>query len=298
MKKVKTYGQYLIVEENFKDLLMISLYESLTNEDKLELDKKLLNKYLINENIIKTLSEKGKSILLSLAKTASNIVNFLDNIKAELTKHIKEILTNSKEKIKQKLSANKVFVDSIKKEINVDKNAFLHDVKTCKEVSEFYVSKFQDCIINDVMKALKNLFVHKKHDLEVKKMIKEGLDISIIDNLVQHLHKIPPFAWLDMLHHKGTKGAEHLINGLSYITRHLGGPHFTLPVMSSILGIAFEYNIKGLVKHGLLDAADVFTIPFIGLVVKTAGNVATFLACYEVCRELVATSDSLNHKKH
>lgn len=94
-----------------------------------------------------------------------------------------------------------------------------------------------------------------------------------------------------MLHHKGTAGAEGMVKGLSYITKRLGGPEFTLPVISSILGIAFEWVSKGFVKHGLIDAAEIFSVPFVGLVIKTAGNVATFLACYELCKEISLSVD-------
>ena len=286
---IQSYNQYLN-KDNFKELLMLSLYEQLTEDEKTHLRRFQVRRSLVNEGIISTLSAKGKQILQKIASTASNIVNFLDNLKTQLGDHLTKVLTESKDKIKQKLREDKNFLLAVKKEITSDRNAFLNDVKTCKEVSVFYTTKFKDCILKDVMKSLHNLFIHKKHVLQ------EGVDISMFDNLIHHLHKIPPFAWLDMLHHKGTQGAHHLINGLSYITKHLGGPSFELPVISSLLGLAFEWNIKGLIKHGLIEAAELFTIPFIGLVVKTAGNVATFLACYELCREISASNDKFDAK--
>jgi len=269
---------------------MVSLYDNLPIEEKVLLKKRDLNIFLVNEGIVSTLSEKGKEILKKISKTANNIFSFLNKIKEELSKHITEVLTNTKEKLKEKLKGDQVFISAVKKEIHVDKNAFLHDVKTCKDVSNFYTNKFKESILNDVMKSLYKLFKVKE-----SLALFENLDINIIENLVKHLHKIPPFAWLDMLHHKGTEGAEHLINGLSYITKHLGGPEFKLPVISSLLGIAFEYNIKGLIKHGLIEASEIFSVPFIGLIIKTAGNVATFLAAYELCRELSTDIDHFNH---
>ena len=293
MNRIKTYEKFVIQknEVSYKEELILSLYETLSNLEKIELPKYFLKECLINESVIKTLSEKGKNILQKLANTASNVISFLTNIKKELSKHITDVLTKSKELIKTKLSQDKNFLDAIKKELNADRNAFLHDVKTCKEVSDFYTTKFKECIINNVMETLKKFLTQKQS-------IKESLDFNVIDNLVKHLHKIPPYAWLDMLHHSGTHGAEHLVNGLSYITKHLGGPEFKLPVISSLFGIAFEYNIKGLIKHGLIEAAEIFSVPFVGLVIKTAGNVATFLAAYELCREMSTDVEHFNTAAH
>ena len=258
--------------------------------DEEEADSLIINKESLESTLlVKLLDVSCKEILKKIASTSSSIVHFLDNLKSQLGEHLEKVLTETKNKIKEKLKEDKDFLLAVRKEINADRNAFLKDVKTCHEVSIFYTTKFKESILKDVMKSLHNLFLHKKHVLH------EGIDISMFDNLIQHLHKIPPFAWLDMLHHQGTNGAHHLINGLSYITKHLGGPSFVLPVIASLLGLAFEWNIKGLIKHGLIEAADIFSVPFIGLVVKTAGNVATFLACYELCREISASNDSFNH---
>ena len=280
------YNQYLN-NDRFKELLMLSLYETISNEEKMCLHRFQLRRCLVNEGVIDTLSKKGKAVLLKISSTANNIVHFLDKIKTEMYQHLDKILTEGKNKIKEKLSGDKEFIKAIKKHIHVDKNAFIHDVKTCHQVSQFYTAKFRDSIMKSVLTSLHDLFVHKKH------ILKEALNINVIDNLMKHLHKVPPFAWLDMLHHQGTKGSEGLVKGLSYITHRLGGPEFTLPVISSILGLAFEWVTKGMVKHGLIEAAEIFSLPFVGLVVKTAGNVATFLAVYELCREL-----SLSEEKY
>jgi hypothetical protein len=287
-----------MLKDNFKEMLMISLYESLSEEDKSILKRFQLRRCLINESIVDTLSKKGKEVLLKIASTAKNILEFLKKIKTELYNHLNIILTEGKNRIKRKLQADQNFVKTVKKHIHLDKNAFIKDIKTCHEVSAFYTDKFRDSILKSVLTSLHNLLINKKHNV-----VKESLAINVIDNLVKHLHKVPPFAWLDMVHHKGTEGAESIIKGLSYITHRLGGPAFTIPVMASILGLAFEFCMKGMIKHGLIDAAEIFSIPFVGLVVKTAGNVATFLACYELCKEISASIDKfeaekLAHKSH
>lgn len=248
--------------------------------------------FLIKENVISAITATGKNILKKIAEKTKSLIDFINNIKTQLITHIDDILKNTKHKIKEKLKVDNNFISVVKKHISVDKNAFIKDVNTCKDVSDFYITKFNQSIVGEVMKALHNTFKTSES------FVMESLDINVIEHLISHLHKLPPFAWLDMLHHKGTKGAEHIINGLSYITTKLGGPQFTLPVISSILGIAFEYNIKGLIKHGILHGAEIFSIPFVSLIIKTAGNVATFLAVHELCRELLMTDDEINHSHH
>lgn len=293
MHKYKDFhdNRSILVEE-----LMLYCYDNLCQEDKKHLYRLSVRQYVVNESVIDSLSRKGKEVLLKICNSVGDVVNLLDKIKTELHSQLKRVLTDTKNKLKTKLQGDQNFIKVVKNHIHSDRNAFMKDVMTCKNVSDFYTSKFTESIINSVYKSLRNLLVHRKHD--VLDEIKEALNINMIDSVVQHLHKVPPFTWLDMLHHTGSHGVSHLVHCLSYLTKRLGGPEFKLPVMASILGLAFEYNIKGLIKHGLIEAADIFSIPFVGLVVKTAGNVATFLACYELCRELSASEESFQHYDH
>ena len=113
---IQSYNQYLN-KDNFKELLMLSLYEQLTEDEKTHLRRFQVRRSLVNEGIISTLSAKGKQILQKIASTASNIVNFLDNLKTQLGDHLTKVLTESKDKIKQKLREDKNFLLAVKKEI-------------------------------------------------------------------------------------------------------------------------------------------------------------------------------------
>jgi len=86
----------------------------------------------------------------------------------------------------------------------------------------------------------------------------------------------------------GTQGSEVIIQQLSIVTKKLGGPEFVLPIIAIILGIAFEYNIKGLAKHGLLEIVALYSIPFVAPIIKTVGLVATMIAAYELMVAIVA----------
>lgn len=154
------YTQYL-QKNNFKELLMLSLYESLDEKDKVYLHRFQLRRCLVNEGIVDTLSKRGKAILTKIASSANNIIHFLDKIKTEMFQHLDKILTEGKNKIKAKLQGDKNFINTVKKHINLNRNAFLADVKTCAQVSDFYTSKFRDSIMKSVLDSLHDLFVHK-----------------------------------------------------------------------------------------------------------------------------------------
>ncbi len=46
--------------------------------------------------------------------------------------------------------------------------------------------------------------------------------------------------------------------------------------------MACDCNLKGLAKHGLLEIIEFLTIPFVGIIIKSIGFIATFIAAYEV----------------
>jgi hypothetical protein len=104
----------------------------------------------------------------------------------------------------------------------------------------------------------------------------------MLDKLVHGLNSIPPFSWIDKLQKIGEKGANFIIKQLAFITEKLGGPYFDLPIIAVLLGIAFEYNMKGLAKSGLLDVVGMFSVPFVAPVIKMVGFVATMIAAYEL----------------
>jgi hypothetical protein len=113
---------------------------------------------------------------------------------------------------------------------------------------------------------------------------------NMISKFVDGLSHIPPFSWLHQVQHMGEKGAQSVIKGLSFITQKAGGPEIVLPVISAILGIAFEYNVKGLIKGGLIDMIEAYAIPFIGVIVKVIGYIATFIAVVDLIDEVTGSN--------
>jgi hypothetical protein len=85
----------------------------------------------------------------------------------------------------------------------------------------------------------------------------------------------------------GEKGANAIIKGISSITQKLGGPAFVLPALAVVVGLALEYNIKGLAKYGILDVAGMAAFPVITIAVKFVAYVATAIAAVILVDELL-----------
>jgi hypothetical protein len=101
---------------------------------------------------------------------------------------------------------------------------------------------------------------------------------NVISSLIHGIEKVPPFSWLGKVKEMAEKGVNNIVAALSYFTQQLGGPKFEIPVIASLLAIAFEYNVKGLAKHGLLEVIGLATLPAIAILIKTIAYVATFIA--------------------
>lgn len=263
----------LINDINIDDIINENFYDKLkTRYDKAKI-------------VSKDMNQKAKDALEKVVKAANKATDFLEKIKSLLDKHVKLILTNTKDKIKLKLKSNQEFVKTIKTKISSDKSAFLAELEIMKEVIAFYQTKFYLSLESKILNTISLLLTSDDKDISISEkleMITEGS--NMIDKLVHRLNSKPPFSWLEEIQKIGEKGSNLIIKQLSLITNKLGGPYFDLPVIASLLGIAFEYNIKGLTKHGLLDIISEYSVPFIGIVVRTVGYIATMIATYEVIK--------------
>lgn len=315
MQKIKSFNQFISQEilESLSDekelfyLFVESFYKSdlLTKSERLILEKEINNPkdWLINENffdklktrydkakeVAKELSDKAKQSLEKIVDAAKQATDFVLKIKEQLSTQITNILTNTKDKIKEKLKANTKITDLIKKKYEEDKNAFLKDLEVCKSVAKFYASQFKDKIIDSITKSLTSFLSGEDKEVPVAERLQYLTEANMIDKLVGRLSHIPPFSWLHDVQHMGEKGASAIINGLSSVTQKLGGPKIVVPVLVSIIGIAFEYNVKGLAKQGLLDMVSFFSIPFVAPLIKFVGYVATFMAIYALIVEITQT---------
>ena len=255
---------------------------------------KLKQRYDKAKDVVSNLSDNAKNALNDLVNKAKDILTFITEIKNIILNYFKDISTNTVNKIKDKLLKDTTFVNKTKELLQTDKNALINDLKTAKDVTIFYKDKFIKLIIEKIDTALKSLL--SKDDLPISESIlKEGNNNNVISKLLGNISHIPPFSWLHDVAHAGEKGATYIIGKLSNFTDNIGGDSFELPVIATLLGIAFEYNIKGLIKGGLLNVVASYSIPFIGIIVTVLGIIATFLAAISVIDTIANTNIIATH---
>jgi F0F1-type ATP synthase membrane subunit b/b' len=325
MGKIKTYSEFIKEEIESIDNVDIfnSFLESFFNSNLITIDERelliseLYNpiEYIINENffdklktrfdkakeVSKEMSDKAKSALEKIVDASKKATDFVIKIKEFLVQQISNILGSVKDKLKSKFKADTKLMSKIKEVANAEKNALVSELKICKDVVQFYTKEFKDKFVSQISSALTN-FLSSEDNSEPK--VSESLinEANMIGKLVDGLSHIPPFSWLHQVQHMGEKGAQHAISVISNITKNLGGPEIFLPVIAAVLGIAFEYNVKGLVKHGLLHVIETYAIPFIGIIVKLLGYIATFIAVVDLFDEITSSNivreegmDDLHH---
>lgn len=273
-----------------------------------------LNDYLINENffdklknrydkaasVVKNIPDNAKQALNTIIDAAKTSVDFVKNLVNQLNNFIKKVLTETSEKIKNKLKLDQNFINQIKSINSKNKKGIITDLKTCKDVLLFYNNKLSNILSSKLTTAFTQVVTSDDLPIEEKLIyIKESLKMgkNVISSLIHGIEKVPPFSWLTKVKEMTEKGVNNIVGALSYFTQQLGGPKFTLPVIASLLGIAFEYNIKGLAKYGLLDIIGLATIPYVALLIKIIAYIATFTAAILVIDD-VLNLNILQHHKH
>jgi len=301
--KIKSYTEF-IDESSQRDQLFQSIIESLwnteilTKEEKSLLESELVNPIVyINENFFDKLkirydkakvvatdiSQGAKDALEKLVDAAKQVTDFIKQIKEFLSKQVKLMLTQTKDKIKNNLKSNQKLLGEVKSKLSSDKSVFLGEIEVLKDVVTFYQTKFYVALESAIVNGLTNFLSKEDKEIPVAEKLTIITEASnMIDKLVHGLNSIAPFSWIDKLQKIGEKGSTFIIKQLGFITQKLGGPYFELPITAAILGIAFEVNIKGLAKHGLLDVVGMFSVPFIAPVIKMVGLIATMIATYEL----------------
>lgn len=271
-------------EEMFENIC-INIYNQLSKNEQLIIDKHFPD-VKINENfwskltsrvdkaseVSNVLSDETESILKKVLRKAGEAFNFVKQIIENIKNFITSIITTVRDKVLNKAKGDKELTNKVKELVSVDKNAFVKDLKTSKEVYSFYKGDFLSSIMKSMKDNLSNFFSKEQEPIAEALINEKG---NVISTMVHGIEKIPPFSWLHKVAHLGEKGADKIIEGLSFLTNKLGGPSFKLPVIATILGIVFEYNIKGAAKSGILSIlGDAFT----GGLISIISIIATFIA--------------------
>jgi len=261
----------------------------------------LKNRYDKAAGVVKNFSDNAKKALDKLIDAAKSAEEFIKNLINKISEYCKSTLKNVKTKILEKLKNSDEFLNLIK-EAAKNKENLKKDLMISKDVVKFYNEKFLSSLLDKIKKSITELFIGDKQPVVEKlnyiKSINEKVEMgnNVIQKLVHGLEEIPPFNWLHSLKSNMEKGINIVIGGLSDLTNKLGGPKFTLPVIASILAVVIEFNVKGLVKSGLMDMVLDYAIPFVGTVIKIVGLIATFIAAIELIDDISGLHILGNHE--
>lgn len=321
IKKFYEYKQYeklITINENELFYTFVDYYynsELISNYDRKILESYTnfsLSEYLINENffdklkdrydkaatVVKNIPDNAKNALNSIIDAAKTSVDFVKNLVSQLNVYINKMITVTSDKIKNKLKVDQNFIKQIKDTNAKNKDGLLNDMKECKNVISFYKDKLTGILSTKLTTAFTQVVTSEDLPLEEKlNYMKESLTMgkNVISSLIHGIEKVPPFSWLSKVKEMAEKGVNNVVSALSYFTQQLGGPKFEIPVIASLLGIAFEYNVKGLAKHGLLEVIGLATLPAIAVLIKIIAYVATFVAAILVIDDICGLNLIVHH---
>lgn len=311
MKHIRKYSDFRIIESlnNIDDReLFVDIFQSywdspsskiLTKSEKRILDSEfkrlteslnesffdtLKNRYDKAKLVATEFSDNAKSALKKLLDASKSALDFIKWIKDKLMESINSMITTTKESIMNKLKGDSKLISIIKEKMESEKDNLVKDLKVCSDVVKFYKEKMTGSLLSKVEVGVKEVLVGSDQPV-TESLILEG-DNNVISKLFHGIEHIAPFSWLHEVQKAGERGATFIIKALSGFTEKLGGPSFVLPVIASILGIAFEMNVKGLSKQGLLNVVEFFSIPFVSWIIKIVGWVATFIAVTDLVDEI------------
>lgn len=281
VKKVKEY--------------ILDMFKKLVTSGVEKLKEKALENKVFTQKIEET-AQANKEGLIKDLTTSKNVIDFYQ--KKMITKISKDVDENAIELAESEPDpketgerATDVSTEPAKT-IEVGKKYMYLNTKG-ENIEVVVVSDIDDDLAEVSSQNASALFKVKKDKLS--DIAEESLIIyndlphlneSLLGSFVHKLEAIPPFSWLAQVKDAGEKGAKFVIGVLSEVTAKLGGPKFVLPVIASLLGVAFEQYIKTLAKGQLTDVAVYMTVPFMVPVLKFLGWVAMFIAAVIVIDDI------------
>jgi hypothetical protein len=309
------------MNENFKllsdiylsdDTLFKLVFEKLLNDKKIddkirsEIKKFISTNESLNEGffdklkerfpkaaaVSQLLSDKAESVLSGILQKCKDAVSFV----AQMKQGIKELFTNtitaSKTLFEQQFKTGKLKdkLEEIKKTQN---DGLLTDIKTMKNVTDFYRKHFLGKIMTSTDTNLTQFFTNEQEP--IAESLNEGA--NVIATLVHKIEAIPPFSWLHKVAAAAEKGINFLVQALSELTVALGGPAFKIPVIALILAVGIEYMVKSTTGHWLLELAGPTPL---GTAIKGIKIVASFIASIVIIDSIIggAVLGATEHATH
>jgi hypothetical protein len=233
---------------------------------------KLKERFPKAAEVSKVLSNKAEAALGKIIKSVKDAVSFVKKIGESIKEFFLSVIEKGKTFFTEQIQNGKL-KDKIEELTKTKKEGLVADLKTSKEVINFYRKEFMGKLLGSADKNMTDM-LSKEQEPVAESVINEGK--NVISTLVHKVEEIPPFSWLHKVAQAGEAGATAVVKSISNVTQKLGGPAFELPVIVLLVGIVIEQMVKGSVGHWLIDLAGSATP--LGMAIKGIKTVAFFVA--------------------
>ena len=259
------------IKEEIKQYLNNSelLNEGFLNEGFFD---KLKERFPKAAEVSKSLSDKAEAAMGKILKSVKDAVSLVKKIGQGIEEFFMSVVEKGKTFFTEQIMKGKL-KGKIDELTSTNKEGLVADLKTSKEVIDFYRKSFMGKLLGSTEKNMTEFMTNEQEPI-AESMVNEGK--NVIATLVHGVEKIPPFSWLHKVAQAGEAGAAALVKAISGVTEKLGGPSFQLPVIVLLVGIVIEQMVKGSAGHWLIDLAG-STTP-LGLAIKGVKTVAFFVA--------------------
>ena len=259
------------IKEEIKQYLSNSelLNEGFLNEGFFD---KLKERFPKAAEVSKALSDKAEAAMSKILQSVKDAVSFVKKIGQGIKEFFMSVVEKGKKFFEDNIAHGKL-KDKIEELTSTNKEGLVADLKTSKEVIDFYRKSFMGKLLGSTEKNMTEFMTNEQEPI-AESMVNEGK--NVIATLVHGVEKIPPFSWLHKVAQAGEAGAAALVKAISGVTEKLGGPAFELPVIVLLVGIVIEQMVKGSAGHWLIDLAGSATP--LGLAIKGIKTVAFFVA--------------------
>lgn len=233
---------------------------------------KLKDRFPKAAEVSKVLSDKAEAALGSIIKGVKDAVSFVKKIGQSIKEFFLSVVEKGKKFFTEQIQKGKL-KEKIDELTETKKEGLIKDIKTSKEVINFYRKEFMGKLLGSAEKNMTDM-LSKEQEPVAESIVNEGK--NVIATLVHKVEEIPPFSWLHKVAKAGEAGAAAIVKAISSVTQNLGGPAFELPVIVLLVGIVIEQIVKGSAGHWLIDLAGSATP--LGMAIKGVKTVAFFIA--------------------
>lgn len=253
-----------LLESVLKGIDLTTLNESLLDSLKKGIDKV--------KDVAKDLKGQAIEKVESLIKSAKDFANWIADI---FSKAFDKIIGFFKKKYEPAKKAAIEGIKSGKLKFDVSKDNVKNEIKSLGLTISYWIKDFPKMMVD----AIKNIFSKKlieesfkanegdlilelsKFDskfinslLESEKMdmpeLEQSGHFSFLNKVEHILHKVPPFSILHKVKILAEKGTEFLLNGLSKLTKEIGGPGaFDFILIPAAVSFLVDYNLHHISNH-------------------------------------------------